>query len=107
MISFDDFKKLELCVAKVLEVKDHPNADRLWVLTVDAGGGATKEIVAGIKEHYPSEDLVGKSILLVNNLEPATIRGVTSHGMILAVRDGDVLGLATVDKPITPGSKIS
>jgi len=107
MISLEDLKKVELKVAKVLEVKDHPGADRLWVLTVDTGGGRTKEIVAGIKQHYTREDLLGKQLILVNNMEPATIRGVTSHGMLLAAKDGEALALVTLDKPITPGSPIS
>lgn len=107
MISFEDFKKLELKVARVLEVREHTNADRLWVLTVDTGGGRTKEVVAGIRQNYQKDELEGKLVILVNNLEPATIRGVESHGMLLAARDGDALALATLDRPVTPGSSIS
>ena len=82
MITFNEFKQTELKVATILEVKEHPNADRLWVLKVDLGNDVTKEIVAGIRLFYSPEDLVGKQVIIVDNLEPTTIRGVTSNGML-------------------------
>jgi methionyl-tRNA synthetase len=86
MITFEDFKKLELKVAEIKEVKDHPNADKLYVLTIDLGD-KEKQIVAGIKAAYQKEDLVGKQIIVVDNLEPAVLRGVESQGMLLAASD--------------------
>jgi len=117
MVSFEDFKKLELVTAKVLEVRDHPNADKLYVLTIDNGDkketasgeknvSAKREIVAGIKGAYPKEELVGKNIVIIENLEPAVIRGVRSCGMLLAAQDGDTLSLIVPEKEIKPGSKV-
>ena len=92
-------------VAKVLEAKLHPNADRLLVLKVDTGE-AQKEIVAGIARHYSPEELVGKRVVIVDNLEPATIRGVISNGMLLAAQDGETLSLVVPERPVTPGAKV-
>jgi len=121
MVSIEDFKKLEIRVAKVLEVNPHPNADRLYVLKTALGVVESKnettgetistpevrEIVAGIRPYYQPEELVGKQVIVLVNLEPATIRGVQSNGMVLAVKDGDKLSILTVDRPITEGSTIS
>jgi len=84
MISFKDFQKLDLRVATIKEVKDHPNADKLLILNIDLGPGGERQLVAGIKGVYEIEDLIGKQIVIVTNLEPATIRGVESNGMLLA-----------------------
>ena len=73
-ITYADFAKLELRVAKVLEARPHPNADRLLLVQVDLGD-EQKQIVAGIRQHYSPEQLVGKLIVIVNNLEPAMLRG--------------------------------
>ena len=86
-ITYTDFAKLELRVAKVLEVRPHPNADRLLLLQVDVGD-QQKQIVAGIRHHYEPEQLVGKLIVIVNNLEPAMLRGEPSNGMLLAATSG-------------------
>jgi methionyl-tRNA synthetase len=86
MITYEDFKKLELKVAEIKEVSDHPNADKLYVITIDLGD-KTKQIVAGIKAYYQKEDLVGKQVVVVDNLEPAILRGVESQGMLLATSD--------------------
>ena len=69
-ITYDDFAKLELRVAKVLEARPHPNADKLMLLQIDVGD-AQKQIVAGIRQHYTPEQFVGKTIVVVNNLAPA------------------------------------
>lgn len=104
MATIEDFKKLEIKVAKILEVKDHPNADRLYVVTVDLGG-VQKQLVAGIKGSYPSkEELIGKQVAVVNNLEPAVLRGVESQGMILAASDENGIVVLTTDKPVKLGS---
>lgn len=106
-IKYDDFAKLELRVAKVLEARPHPNADKLMLLQVSLGEGETKQIVAGIRLHYTPETLVGKSIIIVNNLEPAMLRGEASNGMLLAATSGEKVVLLTVDDPdCIPGAKI-
>jgi len=103
VITFDEFKKVELKTAKILDAQDIPGADRIWKLTVDIGG-EKKEIVAGIKQFYTREALVGRSVVVVNNLTPSVIRGVESHGMLLVAKDGTTLSLLTVDKDMPPGS---
>ncbi|MFH1037095.1 MAG: hypothetical protein V1789_00310 [PVC group bacterium] len=106
MITFDDFKKLNLIAATVRRVEDHPGADRLYLLTVDLGG-EERTLVAGIKKYYTPGELLGKQLVVVENLEPAVIRGVESRGMILAAQDGDALSLVTLDRKIAPGAPVS
>ena len=106
MISFEDFKKLNLVAATVTRVEDHPRADRLLLLTVRIGE-EERTLVAGIKEYYPPEELVGRQLVIVENLEPASIRGVESRGMILAAKSGDTLSLVTLDRPVPPGAPVS
>lgn len=103
MITYDEFLKLDLRVAEIKEAKEVAGADKLLELTIDVG--EEKTIVAGIKTAYSVEELVGKQIIVVNNLEPATIRGVESNGMLLAATDGEPV-LLTIDKPVKNGSKI-
>lgn len=105
MITYDDFSKLELKVGKVLEVTDHPNADRLYVLKVDIGANAI-QLVAGIKNYYTKEELIGKSVVIVVNLEPKIIRGVESNGMLLAAHSEDKIVILTTDREALPGSFI-
>ena len=82
-VTFADFKKCDLRVAKILDVYEIPGADRLWKLLVDVGT-EKKEIVAGVKAFYSREQLLGRSIVVLNNLSPAVIRGTESKGMLLA-----------------------
>src|SRR5688500_4651247 len=84
---------LDLRVARVLEAKAHPNADRLLVLTIDLGEPAHRQLVAGIAGKYPPEELPGKHIVVVANLQPAKLRGEVSQGMLLAAEADGVLGL--------------
>jgi methionine--tRNA ligase beta chain len=105
LLTIDEFKKIELKVAQIKTVADHPNADKLYVLTVDTGSAA-KQIVAGIKKGYTKEELVGKFVVLVNNLAPAVLRGVESQGMLLAASDQDSIAVLSPDKPMKPGSGI-
>jgi methionyl-tRNA synthetase len=105
-ISYDDFAKVELRVAKVLEARPHPNADKLLLLQIDVGD-AQKQIVAGIRQHYTPEQLVGKLIVVVNNLAPAMLRGEASNGMLLAATSSEnVVLLAPDDSTCVPGAKI-
>lgn len=97
-IKYDDFAKLELRVAKVLDARAHPNADRLLLVQADVGG-EQKQIVAGIRAHYTPEQLIGKLIVVVNNLEPAMLRGETSNAMLLAATSGEKVIVLTVDDP--------
>lgn len=106
MISIDDFAKVDLRTAEVVSAEAHPNADRLLVLKVKLGE-EERQIVAGIRAHYEPEALVGKTIVVVANLEPAQLRGVESQGMLLAVRDGDKVVVLTSDAPVASGLRVS
>ena len=106
MISFKDFKKMELKIATVKDVQDHPDADRLYVIKVEIAEGETKQIVAGIKNHYSKEELLDKQVVIVNNLEPAILRGVESQGMILAASDENDLAVIVPEKKIICGSLV-
>ncbi len=106
MLTIDDFSKVELRVATILNVEPHPNADRLLVLRVDLGE-EQRQIVAGIRAHYAPEELVGKQIVVVANLEPAKLRGVESQGMLLAASDAEGrLAIVTPQRSVSPGSKV-
>lgn len=83
-IPFEVWKKLDLRVGKVLKVEDHPNASKLYILTVDLGEKNPRTLVAGLKNFCSKEQLEGKKAIFIANLEPATIRGIKSDGMILA-----------------------
>ncbi len=104
-ITYDDFLKLELRVGTIQEVLEHPNADRLYVIKVSLGDRET-QVVAGIKRGYAKEELIGKAVVLLENLEPKMLRGVESRGMILAASTEDSIALLTLDRPIAPGSII-
>ncbi len=106
-VSFDEFKRLDLRIAKVLEARPHPNADKLILLQIDVGGGEQKQIIAGLRQWYQPEELVGELIVVVNNLEPAMLRGEESNGMLLAATCGDQVILLGPQKPCEPGSKVS
>lgn len=107
-ISFEDFLKIDLRVARVIDAKDHPNADRLLVLQVDLGS-EQRQIVAGIKGHYEPADLVGKQILVVTNLAPRKMRGEESQGMLLAAstEDKSQVILLSPMSDVPPGSGVS
>ena len=105
MLTLEEFKKLEIKVAQIKEVKEHPNADKLYVMTIDLGD-KTKQIVAGIKFSYRSEELIGKQIAVVDNLEPAVVRGVESQAMLLAAQDENGISIITPDRRMRPGSII-
>lgn len=106
MITIADFQKLDLRIAKIVAAEAHPNADRLLVLKVDLGDGE-RQIVAGIRSSYDPAALVGTEIVVLANLEPTTLRGVESQGMLLATRDGDRVVVLRPDATVTPGAKVS
>ena len=99
------FKKLEIKVARIQEVSPHPNADKLYVLKIDLGD-SQRQIVAGIRNSYKPEELTGKQIAVIVNLEPAVIRGVESQGMLLAASDEDGIAILTPQREVKPGSVV-
>lgn len=107
-ISFDDFAKIDLRVARVLEARPHPNADRLLVLKVDVGS-EERQIVAGIRQFYEPESLVGKLIVVVKNLAPRAMRGEESQGMLLAASNEDKSQVIVISpsSEIAPGARVS
>lgn len=106
LIEFNDWAKVKLKTAKVLEVEEVPGKDKLYRLQVDLGG-EQRQLVAGIKPYYPKEELLGKTIVVVANLAPARIAGIESQGMLLAVKttDGSFCVL-TSDKEVSPGTEV-
>ncbi len=105
-ITFDDFMKAELRVAQIVTAAAVPKAKKLLQLTVDVGEGRHRTVVAGIALAYPPEQLVGRKVILVANLAPATIRGIQSEGMILAAGDDTILGLGAVDPDVPVGTRV-
>ncbi len=103
MVPIEEFRKVELIVARIKEAKEHPNADRLYVLKVDTGKDE-RQVVAGIRKAYTIEQLVGRRVILVANMEPAVIRGETSNGMLLAASDANGMALLMPDKDVALGS---
>ncbi len=97
IIKEDPFAKINLRVAEIKDVQNHPNADKLYVLKVHVGN-EHRQLVAGIKAYYKPEELVGKKVIVVSNLKPATLRGVESQGMILAAEKNGVV------KVLDPGT---
>ena len=106
MVTIDEFRKLEIVTAKVLDAQDHPNADKLYVLQIDIGD-EKRQIVAGIRDFYTKEEMVGRMVVVIKNLQPAVIRGVESNGMMLATKDGQTLSVLTTERDVKIGSPIS
>lgn len=96
--------RLDLRVARVVEAREHPNADRLLILDIDLGD-EERQIVAGIVSHYELSELDGKRIVVVVNLKPAELRGEKSQGMLLAAEKGDELGLLLAPEA-EPGQRL-
>lgn len=105
MATIEEFRKVELIVARIKEVKEHSNADRLYVVQVDTGKDV-RQVVAGIRKAYTPEQLVGRRVILVANMEPAVIRGEASNGMLLAASDADGMALLMPDKDVALGSVV-
>lgn len=104
MVSYDEFSKIDLRVARVLECSKVENSNKLLKLTVDLGS-EKRQVIAGIGKHYTPEALVGKNIIIVANMEYAKLAGLESQGMLLAAGDAEIV-LLTTDKDIAPGTKI-
>jgi methionyl-tRNA synthetase len=104
-IGMAEFKRLDLRVAEILDARPVPKSKKLLQLTVSLGA-ETRTVVAGIAEHYAPEALRGRKVVLVANLEPATLMGVTSTGMVLAGSAGATLALVTPDRDLPPGATV-
>ncbi len=106
IVTYSDFKKVELKTALVIEAEKVDGADRLLKLKIEVGD-EKRQIVARIAEHYQAEDLIGKMIVTVANLEPTTIREIESNGMLLAAKKGKKLSLIIIDsEKVASGAKI-
>jgi methionyl-tRNA synthetase len=107
MVTFDEFKKLDIRVAEIIACEKVPETDKLLRLEVDIGE-EKRQVIAGLAKHYQPEELVGRQVLFVANLKPVRLRGLLSEGMILAATDKEGnLTLTTVEERIAPGSPIS
>jgi methionyl-tRNA synthetase len=106
-LSIQDFSRLDLRVGRITEVADHPNADKLYVMQCDLGPDlGTRQLVAGLKPYMPPEALKDKLVVVVANLEPATLRGQRSEGMLLAAQDGQKVVILTTAEAVATGSKV-
>jgi methionyl-tRNA synthetase len=104
-ISIADFQKVDLRVAEVLAAERVVKSKKLLKLTVKVGE-ESRTLVAGIAEHYAPETLVGRKVVVVANLEPATLMGIQSNGMVLAGSTDDALALIALDRDLPPGAKV-
>jgi methionine--tRNA ligase beta chain len=103
-ISYEDFEKLNIRIGTIKEAKQHPNADKLIILKIDEGRDELRQLVAGIKQAYEPEEIIGKQIVFLANLEPKELRGEISNGMILAADNKGRPVLLHPDKEVPPGS---
>jgi methionyl-tRNA synthetase len=108
-ISYDDFAKLDLRVATVLECRPIEKSKKLLVLQVELAGGERRQICAGVREYYTPEQIVGKQIIIVSNLAPREMFGQVSHGMLLAAHDAATQKVVVMgpSEPVSAGSKVS
>jgi methionyl-tRNA synthetase len=106
LITIDDFAKVQMKVAEVIAAEKVPDSDKLLKLRLNVGA-ETRQVVSGIAKQYSPEEMVGKKVILITNLQPAVLRGVESQGMILAATKGKKLVLVTVDGDIPAGAAIS
>ena len=107
-VSFSDWEKLDLRVAEILEVEEIKGADKLYKLKIDLGT-ETRTLVAGLKKYYTAQELEGKRIIVFTNLEPKTLKGIESKGMVLAAvsDDHNEVKLLQPDGAMELGSKVS
>lgn len=106
MITFEDFSRIELKVGTVLEAEEVEGSEKLIKLKVDLREEMPRQILAGVKQWYKQEDLVGKQVVVVANLEPRMMMGLESQGMMLAADSEDGPVFLTVSKEVPPGTKI-
>ncbi|MBA7507573.1 Methionine--tRNA ligase [subsurface metagenome] len=103
--SIKDFEKLDIQIGRITKAEKIPGSKKLLKLELELAG-ERRTIVAGIAEHYPSEELIGKQVAIVTNLEPVKLMGVKSEGMLLAAEDEGKISILTADKPVKPGAKV-
>ena len=106
MITVDDFKKIELKVAKILEAERVEGSDKLIKMQLSLGE-EERQVIGGIGKAYEPEQLIGREIIIVANLEPRSLMGLESQGMLLAASDENGIALLAPDKEVLPGSKIN
>ena len=105
MINYDEFKKMDIRVGTIKQIEPIEGTDKLLKCMVDTGDAELRQIISGIREFYPDyEQLIGKQVLYIVNLEPREIRGFTSHGMLMAVGDNPVF--LVPESPVPAGSKV-
>ena len=105
-VSYEEFSKLDIRIGKIVEVEEIPKSKKLIKLMIDIGEENPRQVVAGIKQYYKPEDLVGRQVVVLTNLQPVKLMGVESKGMILA---GDIDGRAVLlqpDSEVPPGTKV-
>jgi methionyl-tRNA synthetase len=96
---------MDLRIGKVLSVENHPNAEKLYVMKIDVGG-EVKQSIASLKDYYTPEQLTGKTVVVIANLEPAKLRGVESHAMLLAAQHNNEVVIIIPEKEVPPGAKV-
>ncbi len=105
-ISYDEFKKLDIRIGTIREIEPVEGTDKLYRCMVDLGESELRQIISGIREYYPDKEvLIGKQVLYIVNLEPRTIKGFESRGMLMAVGDNEPIFLIP-ETPVAPGSKV-
>lgn len=104
-ISYDDFARLDIRVARVVSVDTIPGKSRICQAVIDVGN-QTRTVIVGGAQHYTPDSLIGKTVVVLFNLEPRTIAGVTSEGMLLAADVNDKPFWLTVPEEVPPGSRI-
>lgn len=107
-VSYDEFKKMDIRVGTIREVSPVEDTDKLLKCMIDFGEGELRQIVSGIREYYPEPSmLVGKQVLYIVNLKPRTIRGIESHGMLMAVDGLEANPVFLIpETPVAPGAKV-
>jgi methionyl-tRNA synthetase len=107
VITIEEFQRIEMRVATILSAERVPGTEKLLKLQIDLGS-EHRQLVAGIAKHYTPEELIGKQIVVVTNLQPAVIRGIESQGMLLAAStdDSSQIALVTLQRPVPNGCRV-
>lgn len=104
-VTFDEWKKIDLRTARIENAEDIPGKDKLYKLSIEVGV-EKRTLVAGIKGYYSKEELIGKTVILLANLEPRKIAGIESNGMLMAVLEGNNLSVLTTDRKTSTGIRV-
>lgn len=106
MITYDDFRKMELKIARIITSEEVAGAEKLLKLEIDLGNSEKRQIVAGIKKMYQAKDLVGKEVVVVTNLERRMVMGLESNGMLLAASGDNGPVILIPEREVPPGSAV-